>query len=388
MIPETINFLKNVVIGFFLGIVAGIVPGLHPNLIALVSLTAFRSPSSFVVLSVMLVTSQFFSFVRSVFLFVPDESHVLAIHPIYKFVREGKGLVALKLGITGIMIALIVSIIASPILIWIIPLLFEYVSPFIPLILLVLSGFFVLRDKRPVFALAIFLSAGLLGWFGLDSMEQPLLALFSGFFALPILLKINPHVPKQLKPGKINLKRKTIFKGSIVSMLSATIAIFLPGVGPAQASLLTRSAMKKTEEFVLSIGSLSGFNITFSAILLYTLKKSRVGALVMLGEQYLFDLNYLIVFLFLCLGFGLLAYLATLYLGRFVSNKISKINYRVVSVIVVLFVSGLVFWFDGLIGLAFLFGASLIGWWANKLGVRMANCMGSLVLPILIFYFV
>ena len=372
--------------GFLLGIAAGIVPGLHPNMIALIALISFSHPSSFIVVAVMLVSSQFFAFLRSVFLFVPDESHALALHPIYKMVGDGNGLFAVKLGLTGILLALILSIIASPLLNLIIPFLFSNISPYIPFMLLTVSVFFIFKDKKPLYALIIFLLAGALGFFGLDRLNQPLMVMLAGFFSMPVLLTMNPKIPIQKSTFR-KIERKIMFKGSLSSFLAAFFAIFLPGVGPAQASLITRGLMKRTEEFILSIGALSGFNITFSAILLHTVNKSRVGALVMLGQNYVFGLNALLTFLFVCLSVGLICYVLIIHLSKRITKIIPKINYQKISVATIILLSGFVLYFDLWMGLLFFVLATMIGFIASKLKVRMANCMGCLVLPLLIFYF-
>ena len=89
-----IDFLIAVSVGLILGVVAGLVPGMHPNFIGVLVLSGFLNPYSFVSIIVMLVSAQFFEILRSVFLFVPEESNVLAMHPLFKFVEQGKSICA------------------------------------------------------------------------------------------------------------------------------------------------------------------------------------------------------------------------------------------------------------------------------------------------------
>ena len=87
----------------------------------------------------MLVSAQFFELLRSVFLFVPEESNVLAIHPMFKFISQGKGLVVLKLSLLGLVIAILLSIIASPILLYIVPPVFLFVKDYAPFFLILIA---------------------------------------------------------------------------------------------------------------------------------------------------------------------------------------------------------------------------------------------------------
>ena len=122
------NFFIALLTGFLAGIVAGLLPGMHPNFVGIFFLGTFLDQFSFVSVIVMLVSAQFFEVLRSVFFFVPEESNVLAMHPLFKFIKEGKGLIVLKLSVIGLVTALLIGIITSPILLWAIPPIFMFVK--------------------------------------------------------------------------------------------------------------------------------------------------------------------------------------------------------------------------------------------------------------------
>jgi TctA family transporter len=139
---------------------------------------------------------------------------------------------------------------------------------------------------------------------------------------------------------------------------------------------------------LISIGAISGFDIVFSLILLYSVGKARIGVLEVAGHFFNFDLHLLILSLLLVMMVGLFSYFIALRLGKVMVSYMSKINYRALSIAVIFGVSIASFYFDGLAGLFFLFAAAGIGTLADKLRTRMTHCMGSLIIPVLIYYLV
>ena len=382
------ELLIGIGIGFVLGIIVGLIPGFHPNLLATLLLTVLFDYSLFPIIVVMLVVASFFSFLRSIFLFVPEESHALAMHPMFQFVKQRKALVALKLCVYGLLISIIVSILLSPALIIILPVLYEYLRHYIPFFLLFVSCYLILSDKKPHFAVVIFLLAGLIGYFGLNSLNQPLLIMLTGFFGFPILLQLKKKIPRQIVSYKFDIERDSIVRGVGSSFIAGFLAIFLPAVSPAQASLLSRGLLKKSEDFLISIGAISGFNITFSTMLLHSVGRARVGSLSMLGQRFSVDLYSLILIFLLFLTFGIISYLLVLKLGKKFYRMTEKINYKYLAIGVIIFISAMALFFDSFLGIVFLAAATSIGYLASRLKTRTAHCMGCLIIPVLLFYFI
>ena len=383
-----IDVIISIIIGIVLGFIAGIIPGLHPNFIGVLVVAGFLDKNTIFILVPMLVSSAFFEFIRSIFLFVPDEGHVLAMHPIFKFVSEGKSLIALKLVLFGLIFAIFISIIMSPLLIVIVPPVFMAIKGYVPFALIIIAGFMILRDEHPLFALAIFLLAGALGYFGLQILKQPLLILLTGFFGFPILFQIKKHVTRQIKSYEYKIPKKSIARGVASAFGSALMLTFIPAVGPAQASVFTRGLLQKSEDFLISIGALSGFDIVFSLLLLYSVQKARIGILEVAGKFFKFDLTFLIVTLLLVLAVALFSYFITLKLGKFMIGQMERIDYKKLAIAVVVGISIASFYFDSFAGLFFLFAAAGIGLLASRLRTNMTHCMGSLMIPTLIYYLV
>ena len=180
-----IEIIFGVLIGLLLGFVAGIVPGMHPNFLAAILLMQFGDWWVLPATITMLVSAQFFEFIRATFLFVPEEGNVLAMHPIFRFVSEGKAVVVIKLCTIGLLSAFMIGIISSPVLVKVVPLAFVWFKPYVPYALLLVATMLILRDKKKIAALGVFLLAGLVGYFGLKTLNQPLLILLTGFFGFP-----------------------------------------------------------------------------------------------------------------------------------------------------------------------------------------------------------
>lgn len=381
------GFLIAVLLGLGLGALAGMIPGLHPNMIGVFILAGFLNEFSFATIAVMLVSSQFFEILRSVFLFVPEEGNVLAMHPIFKFVSEGKGLAVLKLSALGLVAALLLGIIASPLLLIAVPPLFMFVKDYAPFFLVMIAFALIAVDNNRLGAVMVFILSGIVGWYGLQNLNQPLLILLTGFFGIPVLFQAKQKMPKQIISYCTGIEKKSIARGLFSAGLSSFLLTFIPAVGPAQASVFTRSIMKKTEEFFIAIGALSGFDIVFSLILLYSVGRARIGVLENLGQYFTFDAQALILTLFIVFFTAIFSYALVLKIGKFFIKFVDKINYRIVSICVILLVSGFAFYFDSFLGLFFLALAAGVGLLANKLKTRMSHCMGSLMIPTMIYYF-
>jgi len=380
-----IEFVIYFLIGLGFGAFAGLVPGMHPNLIGILALGVLPGDGILIAIVTMLVSSQFFELIKMTFLFVPEESNVLAMHPLFNFVKEGKGFVALKYCLIGLVVAFLIAIIASPLLIIIVPFVITNIRDYVPFILVAIAGYLVIRDKKWYFALLVFMLAGIVGYFGLQSMKQPLLVLLTGFFALPVLLELNKNLPKQFISEKFEVEKPSIARGIIAAFLSSLMLVFLPAVGPAQASVFSRGILKKTEDFFVAIGAISGFDVIFSIILLYTIGKARIGLLESFKDVFAIDFNSFVIMLVIALLSAVISYILVLLISKRIAGLVPKINYKAVAYAVIIFLCMVIFYFDGVLGLGFFALAGAIGWLANRYTNSMTHCMGSLIIPTLIY---
>lgn len=381
MIELIIYFLA----GLGLGAISGLIPGMHPNLVGIIALGMLPGEGMLVAIVTMLVSAQFFELIKMTFLFVPEESNVLAMHPLFNFVKEGKGYLALKYCLTGLLAAFLIAIIASPLLIKVVPFVIINIRDYVPFILLAVAGFLIFRDKKWKFALLVFVLAGIVGYFGLSLMKQPLLVLLTGFFALPVLLELNKNMPKQFVSDIIQVEKPSVARGIIAAFVSSLFLVFLPAVGPAQASVFSRGILRKTEDFFVAIGAISGFDVIFSMILLYTIGKSRIGLLESFKNVFNVDFNAFVVMLVIALLTAIISYIIVVYSSKSIAGLVQKINYKKLAYAVIILLCAMIFYFDGFLGLGFFALAGTIGWIANKKTKSMTHCMGSLIIPTLIY---
>ncbi len=87
----------------------------------------------------------------------------------------------------------------------------------------------------------------------------------------------------------------------------------------------------------------------------------------------------------ICLVAGI-ASLFTLYLGRKVPQLLVRLDYRKLSMAMMVFMAAMVVTATGILGLAVLAVAASMGILCTKLKVNRSSCMGVLLVPSIIFF--
>ena len=354
--------------GIILGILSGLIPGLHPNLFG-----SFLSLESVIL---MLVFYRFFSYLKEIFFMVPSESNVLSLHPIYKLYKKGLGYKALLLGSTGVLVSVLISILISPILVYLVPkiyfLSFAVGIPFLIFSLLYL----ILTERSKLNSIIIILASGFLGFFALR-IQNGIIPLLSGLFSIPILIsKENPNVEQKLVK-KIKIKKKNVLLG----ILSSVFLVITPAIGPAQSAMFTRG-MISGEDFIFTMGIVDGLDIVLSVVMLLTVGKSRIGALEEIRNKYTTNPNYIPKAMAIISVASIVGYILVIEIGRLITKKKFNLKYfKMPSLVLLSFMS---FFICGIQGIIIFSIAGGIGILANKLKVRMVNCMGSLAVPLIL----
>ena len=86
----------------------------------------------------------------------------------------------------------------------------------------------------------------------------------------------------------------------------------------------------------------------------------------------------MLISLVIGLGFGTMA---CLYIGKRVGNLVSKINYKLVSISVIVFLCCMVFIISGSWGLFLMSVSTSIGLVSQIIGVKKVHAMGVLTIP-------
>lgn len=390
------------VAGISVGTVTGLLPGLHVNAVAAIvlsllpALTAYFSLLALgIFLIVTLITHSFLDFIPSIFLGAPDEGETaLSVLPGHKLLLGGQGYKALKLTVVGGIGAFLIGLLTLPIFFAFVKYGYNYLTKIIAPLLLFFSALFILSEKssrKKVWALIIFLLSGVLGLLALNnlSIRESLFPLLAGLFGISTLLISAgsiKKIPEQVFDDKIEIGSWwTHLKGSVCAALMAV----LPALGAAQATILAQFLTRKrsAEEFLVIVGGINTVSVLFVLTTLFLINKSRTGVILVLQQFLTLDwFNYAILLTASAVAVGF-AVVLTMVLGKYFANRIWKIKYRKLSLLIILFVTLLVGIFSGWLGLFVLSIATAIGLLAPKVGIKRIHAMGVLVIPV-VFYFI
>jgi len=122
-----------------------------------------------------------------------------------------------------------------------------------------------------------------------------------------------------------------------------------------------------------------------SLITLFSIEKARNGSIIVV-QQLLqnIDVNMLVLFLCVALIAGGIATFLTLYISKVFSSIMNKLNYSMVSILIIIFVAAMVLYFSGFVGFLILIIATSIGLIPNIVDVSRSNSMACLLIPIIL----
>lgn len=389
------------VAGILCGIITGLVPGLHVNLVSAVLLSSaaylldFFSETALAVFIISIaLTHTFLDIIPTVFLGAPNPDTALAVLPGHEFLLKGLGFEAVKLGIIGSLFGVILSIALMPLFILIVPVIYNFVKPFIAYFLIGVAVLLILKEetaRQKLVALTLFLASGSLGLLLLKGLvvNQALLPLLSGLFGMStLLLSLNTEVivPEQ-NSVSITLSKARIAKAVLALTLAGWITSMLPAVGAAQATVFASLLFKKMSKsvYLIVVGGVNTVNFLLSLVTFYTINKARNGAIVavqqLLGE---IGLKELLLFVAIALLVSGIAVILALNFARLFAAILPRINYKILCITIILFLVIMVGLISGFLGLAVLFTATAIGIVAPLYQVKRCVLMGCLMLPVIV----
>lgn len=390
--------------GLAVGTATGLLPGIHINLVSAFIISSLSllllhfSPISIAVFIVALsISHTFLDFLPSIFLGAPDES-ALSVLPGHKFLLEGKAYEAVYYSLIGCLLGIPLILIFSPIFIFILPKLFYYLKFVMLLILVTISIYMLINNKNKSLALFIFLLSGFLGVFTLIyPLNQPLLPLLSGLFGASSLVS-SIKKKEKLKNQEITkpkLKIRDIKSPFLSSLLSVPLCSFLPALGSSQAAIISQNLQEKNQEseqnnakqFLILLGIVNLSVLALSFVTLYSISKSRTGTAVAVEEILNnFSPSNLILIIAAIIIASLISFFIALFIAKRFSRVISKINYRKLSIAILMLLSIVVIAFSSLTGFFLYTISTFTGLLCIELGVRRTNLMGCLMLPSILLY--
>ncbi len=394
-----LELLTSVLAGFLIGIITGLTPGLHINLasvmiVSIASKTNTIKPEyAAVAILSMAITHTFLDTIPSVFLGVPDPEKVAVMLPTHRMVSEGKGYEAATLTIFGSFASLIVCMAAMPAFIALFRIIQDLVKNYIGLILIALTAVLIIYEKKKINAIAIFLLSGALGYIVLNTslLNEPLLPMLSGLFGISGLI-VGVMTDSKITKQKIteSCASWTIkIKATICAVIVGAAGSFLPGIGPSQIAILGSRAFRNLGDkgYIILVGGLNTVNMALSIAMLYAADKARNGAIVAISQIINgIDMQFLLILCATCLIAAGLSTVLTMIFAKKLSGAISKLNYKTISIGIMIFIIFLVALLSGWFGMIVLFTATALGLACNELDTAKNHMMGCLLIPVIIFF--
>jgi putative membrane protein len=253
------------------------------------------------------------------------------------------------------------------------------------------------KKLRKILASILILGlSGLLGIFVLESsllpQQQTLLPVLSGLFGLSILIvsiSERSSIPEQTNSTDVKISTKEILRAIILGSVAGIVVGFLPAIGISEAATIVQYAggTGEARSFLVTISGINVGNEVFSLMSLYLVGNPRSGASVaiqsVMNELTFYDVILLVGVI--CLAAGAAAVL-TLWLGKKLPRLLARINYKKLTLSVIIFLVAMVFAMTGFLGLLVLVTSTSIGILCNYLEIRRSHCMGCLLIPTILFF--
>ena len=401
MILETLLFIF---VGIGIGVFSGICPGMHVNttipLVLAISTFLGLDPYQSVVMIVAIgMTEMFVDYIPSVFIGAPDVDTAVAVLPAHRLLFEGHGYEAVKLAVIGGMGALLFSLVVIAFVTSFFNTLYELSRPYIHFVIIGVVAFMILSEKKlkKILSAALIIGlSGLLGIFtlnsGLVSGGEVLFPVLTGMFGLSgliISLSESSKIPEQKEDTKLNISKKELVKSIVLASIAGILVGFLPAVGISEAAVMVQylGGSNSARGFLATASGINVANDLFSLISLYLVGNPRSGSSVavqqILGELTFFDVLFLIGTTLFASG---IAAMLTLYLGKKIPKFLAKLNYRKLTLSIIVFIIAMIFLLTGPFGLLIAFASTSIGLLCAHLEIRRSHCMGVLLISTILFF--
>ncbi|MEK6898861.1 MAG: tripartite tricarboxylate transporter permease [Nanoarchaeota archaeon] len=384
-------------LGIIIGVITGLSPGLHINLVSTIVASSALSINPVALacfIASLAITHTTIDFIPSIFLGAPEEDTFLAVLPGHKMLQQGEGFEATTIAMFGVFIGTLLSILTTPILLFLAKIAESKITELIPWILIAICLYLILRESSPLKALVFFTLAGFLGFTTTNlPLSEPLLPLLSGLFgasSLIISIKNKFSIPPQKIPKikELKINKKEFLKTLTSAIIVSPIFSFLPALGSSYGSFMASELSSLTKKSFLFLNGLMNSIIMVSSIsLVAKIGKARTGAAAQISILLQESLLEKLPIIFFCI---IISAIISLLIGIFLAKKasmiLSKINYTFLSILVIALMIALILKFSGLLGILVFATATSIGICTILSGIKRTNLMGSLLIPTIIFY--
>jgi putative membrane protein len=385
------------------GVFTGLIPGIHPNMLAVMVLSAspimlemFTVEAVAVFIVAAAISHTFLSFIPSVFIGAPEADTALSVLPGHRLLLEGMGQEAVYLTVLGGVGVILLTAALFPLVCLVLPLVYTGVKGYIAYLLIFTAALMVFTEKGTGIVKGL-LVLGLSGLLGVIVTGMPVLPshtllfpVFTGLFGISTLLVSlwsGVNVPEQVKKFS-KVGRRVVLSGSLKGFVSGLVVGILPGVGAAQAAVMVhqmgRGGMK---EFLISLGGINTVATLFSLMALYLIARPRSGVALAVAELVpAFGFKEMLLVLGAALFATGLAAVLALRLTSWFSGVIQKLDYKKLSWGIIIFLAVMVGGMTGLFGLFVLGVSTGVGLLAPLWGVKRSHLVGVLMIPVILYY--
>ncbi|MFB6163653.1 MAG: tripartite tricarboxylate transporter permease [Haloarculaceae archaeon] len=386
--------------GIALGTVSGLVPGIHANNVALLlaaGAPAVPGPPRLVGAAMLAAGTvhTFLDVVPSLALGVPDPAMAPSALPGHELVLGGRGREALRLSALGSGLAVVLAVPLALPMARVMRATYPALRAHLPIVLAAVVVALVTTEPTYRASLGAALALGASGLLGLATLDLhtgglgaggTLAPLFAGLFGAPVLLEAmgGGGVPPQ-DDATVALSRRGVLALALAGTLSGAVVGFVPGVTSAIAATGVLLAVPRSfgsRGFVVATSGVNTANAIFALVALQALDTTRTGVLVALrdaGVPLALPLFVASVAIAAAVGFVLVLLVGDRYLAL-----VGRLDYRRLSISVLVVLAVLAVLFAGATGLVVFAVAAAVGLVPQRFGARRASLMGVLLVPLLL----
>ncbi|RAP47140.1 MAG: hypothetical protein BZ136_06670 [Methanosphaera sp. rholeuAM74] len=408
-----IHTIIAIILGIICGIITGITPGLHVNTVGIIifslseKITQHTNPLTLCTFFVTIaICHAMIEFIPSLLIGVPTEDTLLSIQPGHRLLFKGEGKKVIRLVSFGGYTSIILLTILFPMLYFILPPIYTLFKDYIAYLLIITMTIILYyssrQKKRRWINIVIFIASGILGITILSSnmdSNMGLLVMLSGLFSVSSLLynsSKESEIPPQKETKNITLDKgfkKSVFAGSI----SGCILGLLPGLGPAQGTLIAQSLTLnrniKPEEFIVTNSGVNVSDTLFSIIAIYLISNPR-SAISVYVSNIINDVtfNHVIFFIIVSIITVSVSCIISIKISDYLIEKLPRMNYMKLNLSIVGVITFIVVAFALANGVPLFYmlicyvTSIALGMIPNIFDTSKSSLMGVLIVPAIITY--
>ncbi len=355
----------------------------------------------------------------SVYFSTPDDSTVFIVLPAQKYLTQGRAHEAVLLSAVGGLIGVFFLAVLVPVTMGVLGTIRELLAPHLFWILALVSAYILMSEWPKDFSrgqsklerlangwstlipgLFTFFIAGLFGFILMRSQIIPahrgfqtLLPAFVGLFAVPWILTnlvSKMEIPEQHVPDSVDIDGMAAARGGIAGCLGGILAAFFPAVTGGTGGLLAGHATAQQGDertFILSQGASKVVYYVGAAFLLFIpgLRLTRGTMAIMVNLFYTPQTSsefFLVAGVIAICGF--IAFFLLIQMSKFAIKIVEKVPLDKINIGVLVVIHAIVLFVTSWQGLMVMWIGAAIGLIPVMFHSRRLNCMGVLLLPLML----